>query len=110
MQDVHEHQLVLLGYLDEGWGTRPVRWCLDCGLVLEEFGERYAEMVPSWSREKLEASERRREIFRHVASAPMSAVKSIRPASQNLRQLFKQENSLSMPRLFDGEEKPKDKP
>ena len=112
MPDVHAHQLVLLGYLDEGYGARPVRWCLDCGLVMEDFGEgRFAEMVPSWSREKLESSERRRELFRHVTTVPMSAVKSVKP-SPNLshRQLFQQEHALKMPRLFvvdDGDQKDK---
>jgi hypothetical protein len=102
MSDVHEHHLVLLGYLNEGYGDHPVRWCLECGLVLEEFGEgKFAEMVPSWSREKLESSETKRAIFKHVASVPMSAVKSPRPAENlTLRQLLKQEPSLPMPKLF----------
>jgi len=100
----HEHRMVLLGYLDEGYGPRPVRWCLDCGVAIEEFGEgRYAELVPEWSKEKLEAMDRAKEIYRHVTSMPLSAVRRKKKRlGRSLKDLIAQEQNIKMHKLFPG--------
>jgi len=54
----HEHKLVYLGEHDEGWGLRTLRWCRECGLIYEDFGEgRYAVMVPTWAEDRLAKAE-----------------------------------------------------
>jgi hypothetical protein len=51
----HEHQWVLLGPLDEreGYGSRPVYWCRDCGMVLGKYATMVATMTPTWSEQQL---------------------------------------------------------
>jgi hypothetical protein len=55
---VHEHKLVYLGEHDEGWGKFALRWCRECGLLYEDFGDgHFATMTPSWAKKKLEEAE-----------------------------------------------------
>lgn len=59
----HDHQLV---FIREFTGQHRVYWCRDCGLIMEVFGDKYAEMLPEWSRERLFKEDRSKEKFMYV--------------------------------------------
>ena len=75
---VHEHKLVYLGEHDEGWGQRALRWCRECGLLFEDFGEgRHAVMIPTWSKDRLGKAEAIK--YRYVLGEQFKA----KPKSKN---------------------------
>lgn len=59
----HEHQLVLIR---EFTGEHRVYWCRECGLIMELFGERFAEMLPEWSQDRLLKEDRTMEKYTFV--------------------------------------------
>ena len=96
----HEHKLVYVGDYDEGYGKRALRWCHECGILFEDYGERrFAEMVPSWSKSRLEEMDRKKEIYKRVATpAPYSKMQKSEEVS--LKKLIAQEQDLKMDKLF----------
>lgn len=60
----HDHQLV---FIREFTGEHKVYWCRDCGLIMEIFGEKFAEMLPEWSRDRLLKEDRSKENFVFVS-------------------------------------------
>lgn len=59
----HNHQLV---FVREFLGDHKVYWCRECGLIMEVFGDNFAEMIPEWSRERLLKEDRDKEKFLFV--------------------------------------------
>jgi hypothetical protein len=48
------------------YGGHPILWCLECGLLMEKFEIHVAELVPEWSKPKLEQEDRKLEKFKIV--------------------------------------------
>lgn len=91
----HEHRLVLVEDADFGFS---VRWCLDCGLLFKYLdGNRYAEMVPEWSRERLEQMERAKEVYKYVTTQPLRPKKRL---GRTLKELIDTSQKIEMPKLF----------
>ncbi len=59
----HEHKLV---FIREFTGEHKVYWCRECGLIVEFFGERFAEMLPEWSQDRLLQEDRTMEKYAFV--------------------------------------------
>lgn len=59
----HDHQLVLIR---EFSGDHKVYWCRECGLIMEMFGDKFAEMLPEWSHDRLLKEDRSKEKFLHA--------------------------------------------
>jgi ABC-type thiamine transport system substrate-binding protein len=59
----HKHELV---FIREPTEEYKIYWCRECGLIMERFGSRFAEMLPAWSRDRLLSEDRSKETFMYV--------------------------------------------
>ncbi len=59
----HNHSLI---FVREFTDNHKVYWCRECGLIMESFGDTFAEMLPEWSRNRLLKEDRGKESYTFV--------------------------------------------
>ena len=63
----HEHKLILIR---EFTGQHNVYWCRECGMIMEKFVERFAELLPEWSMDRLLKEDRKQEKYKFLHVKP----------------------------------------
>lgn len=61
---MHEHKLVPIRMPTHDY---KIAWCRECGIMVEFFGESFAELVPEWSLGRLLDEDRKKEKYTIVS-------------------------------------------
>lgn len=89
---MHTHKLI---FIRSFLGDHKIYWCRECGLIAEMFGSNMGEMIPEWSRSKLEEEDRSKEKFQFTVEKIIKRERKLGRGIKDLLSTTKASSHLS---------------